>query len=49
MAGKLSPLGKPRRMTFEVAIFLVQGVLTPRKLLVHPESAMAWIWEAGTK
>ena len=42
----LAPLGKPTRMPFVVEIFLVQGVLAPRKWFVQPESEMAMVWGA---
>ena len=49
MACILAPLGKPTRILFEVAIFLVQGVLAPRKWMVKPELEMAWFWGAVTR
>ena len=45
----LVPLGNPTRIPFVVEIFLMQGVLSPRKWLVQPELAMALVSGAVTR
>jgi len=44
----VAPLGSPTERPLGVATLLEEGELLPRKWLVHPESAIALVWGAGT-